>query len=324
MAYEISVGDLEQSLRRAAADRLERAIEALAAKKGDVGEHIHTARTSLKRARTVARLVRDDIGEAAFRKEDRAMRDAGRALSAARDATVLTAALEALCARYEAERGALGPALAALHEQKERSLADHGSDEAGLAQIARSLGEVRERVSGWQLRRGGWKAIAGGLGRAYRQGRRYLRRAYAIEADDEGDARGAGEALAWAEPFHELRKQVKDLTYQARLLRPLWEPLMRAEEDELSALGDALGELHDLAVLHETARRDPGRAGGAETAARLMALVERRARAIRAEIRPAAARVFAERPRDRVRRMRTWFRAAAAEAEAARDAGVAS
>lgn len=315
MSYELSIEHLEESARRAAADRIDRAIEALGATDGDAAEHIHDARTALKRARTVARLVRDEIGEAAFRRDDQALRDAGRALSHARDASVTTASLEALLKRFPGDREALAPAAAALGERRAQSLADHALDEARRAEIRRGLVEVRERLGSWKLRPRGWKVIEGGVARAYRQGRRCFRRAAEVDVAAGAGVVG-GDAPAWAEPFHDLRKRVKDLTYQARLLRPLWPTLMRAEEDALEALGDDLGELHDLAVLDDLARRHPDALGGAEVAGRLLALVDLRAAKIRASIRPAAARVFAERPRDRARRLKACFRAALAEATA--------
>jgi CHAD domain-containing protein len=49
--------------------------------------------------------------------------------------------------------------------------------------------------------------------------------------------------------FHEWRKQVKYLRYQIQLLRPMWLGPLDALTRGLHALGDYLGEDHDLVVL---------------------------------------------------------------------------
>ena len=51
---------------------------------------------------------------------------------------------------------------------------------------------------------------------------------------------------------------MKDLWYQQRLLEETWPGVMKAQAKEAKKLSKLLGEDHDLAVLAETLRTDPG------------------------------------------------------------------
>src|SRR5436305_14370843 len=62
-------------------------------------ERIHTARKHLKRARANLRLLRNTVREAAYTRENTALRDAARPLSSVRDAKVLVETLDALLDR---------------------------------------------------------------------------------------------------------------------------------------------------------------------------------------------------------------------------------
>ena len=59
-------------------------------------EQIHRARKDMKAARATLRLLRPLLSKAAYQRENHALRDAARALSAARDDTVLVKSLEEL------------------------------------------------------------------------------------------------------------------------------------------------------------------------------------------------------------------------------------
>src|SRR6201999_1755839 len=79
--------DAGTGVRRVIASRLEkgpgRRREPL---DGDaLAEAIHGARKDLKKARAALRLVREELGEDIFKRENVALRDAARLLSASRD-----------------------------------------------------------------------------------------------------------------------------------------------------------------------------------------------------------------------------------------------
>src|SRR5919106_3312410 len=62
---------------------------------------VHEARKDLKKLRSVLRLVRHEVGDDLYRRENARFRDAGRALSGARDAQVKLETLAALRERFD-------------------------------------------------------------------------------------------------------------------------------------------------------------------------------------------------------------------------------
>ena len=105
---------------------------------------------------------------------------------------------------------------------------------------------VRDRLPSWPLDDLGFDDLAPGFRRAYRRGRKAMR-ALDHAPSDEG--------------FHEWRKRVKDHRYHLELLRDLWPAQMKARRGEVKALGELLGDEHDLTVLRATlsAERQPFR-----------------------------------------------------------------
>jgi len=61
--------------------------------------NVHEARKAIKKARATLRLLRNALPAATYRRENEALRNAARPLSATRDAKVLIDALDALAAR---------------------------------------------------------------------------------------------------------------------------------------------------------------------------------------------------------------------------------
>src|SRR5688572_14209374 len=82
---------------RIARDQNASILRSLEEKRADCqSEAIHNARTSVKKVRSLLRLVCDDLGKRVFKRENQTYRDIGRKLSAARDTLVLTKTLERL------------------------------------------------------------------------------------------------------------------------------------------------------------------------------------------------------------------------------------
>ena len=82
-----------QGIRRMAEGQANDALEQLG-KRGE--KTVHEARKDLKKMRALLRLVRADLGKRTYRSENQRYRDAGRRLSAARDAEVKLETLSAL------------------------------------------------------------------------------------------------------------------------------------------------------------------------------------------------------------------------------------
>jgi CHAD domain-containing protein len=298
MAYELDLeSGVRRSLPRAYGETLKKARAALAAHSTS-SEPVHEARTGVKRARALLRLVRQDIERSRFRRENGALRGAGRALSAVRDAVILVDALDGLLDRASDEdRSSLAPLRAALVDQRDRRLMESGDL---IAEAERALDGARDRASHLTLGHRGWKALAPGLERAYRRGRDRFDHAYATGRDED---------------FHALRKAVKDLAHQARFLRPIDEPALRAEEDRLKTLGRLLGDDHDLTVLTAIERRSGEDADPAVTE-RLGTLAAKRKVELREEAWKIAERFFTEAEGPRLARLEAAYRGARARTAA--------
>jgi CHAD domain-containing protein len=200
-------------------------------------EQIHNIRRDLKRSRAGLRLLRPIIGRRTYMRENEALRDAARPLSAARDAKVVMDTLHGLL-----ESGATPSqrkVLQTLHTRLEN--ARQAAREALLADdtlggSADALERVWERVDRWRIARKGIPRVLAGLERVYRRGR---------------DAFAKVEEDPSAENLHEWRKQVKYLGNAMAVLNPsnacaLGKPMKRA-----AAVASALGDDHDLVVLNE-------------------------------------------------------------------------
>ena len=285
--------DAATGVRRAIVARLEKAADRLREPlDGDaLAEAIHGSRKDLKKARAALRLVREELGEKAFKRENRELRDAARLLSASRDAEVKLATLDRL---VEGDAGDVPPGPAALW--REALVADRDrivdADANGTEAAVAAIEAVIARAPEWTLHHSGWKLLAPGLDTAYTDGRE------------------AFEALPAAPSFeavHELRKRGKDLWYQLRLLRDAWTPVLEPTAEEIHEFTDLLGDHHDLAVLGEDleGREEIGSAHKNV----LRELIDVEQRGLLDEAIGLGERIYAEKPTAFGRRLRAYWRA---------------
>jgi CYTH domain-containing protein/CHAD domain-containing protein len=285
--------DAATGVRRAIVARLEKAAERLREPlDGDaLAEAIHGARKDLKKARAALRLVREEVGEETFKRENVALRDAARLLSASRDAEVKLETLEAL---VEGGAGDAPPGPTALWRDALTADRDRIVEAEGdqIETAVEEIEAVASRAPEWPLRHTGWKLLSPGLDTAYTEGR---------DAFEALPARPSFEAV------HELRKRGKDLWYQLRLLRDAWPAVLEPTAEEIHELTDLLGDHHDLAVLAEDLE---GREEiGAADAKILRALIAAEQHALLIDGLSLGERVYAEKPGPFARRLRAYWRA---------------
>jgi CYTH domain-containing protein/CHAD domain-containing protein len=285
--------EADTGVRRVILARLEKAAERLReAGDGDaLDEAIHGARKDLKKARAALRLVREELGEKVFKRENRALRDAARLLSASRDATVKLETLEAL---IEGDAGDVPPGPAALWRDALTADRDRTVEaEADQSDAAvEAIETVIERSHGWKLHHSGWKLIAPGLDTAYSEGRD----AFEALGDEPG-----------FEAVHELRKRGKDLWYQVRLLRDAWEPVLEPTAEEIHEFTDLLGDHHDLAVLADDL--DGRDEIGSAHKNVMYELIASEGASLLSDARSLGARVYAEAPKAHLKRLRGYWHA---------------
>ncbi|MEO6741824.1 MAG: CHAD domain-containing protein [Chthoniobacteraceae bacterium] len=116
-----------------------------------------------------------------------------------------------------------------------------------------------------------WADVMAGYLWSYRAGRKALK---------------ACERERTPKSFHELRRPVKDLFYQSQVLQPL--DGMKHRRSAADRLGDRLGEMNDLHLLHARAKKS--RSSDA------LKHIAKKQRALKPAIFKAAAKLFAERP----------------------------
>src|SRR4029453_4660084 len=139
--------------------QVEKALGALDGRRPLTDETVHDARKRLKRARAGLRLLRAALGNRAYRRENRALRDAARPLSEARDAKVLVETFDEL----ELD-GATNTRRFRTTLVTQRKEAKHKAQNP--RRVASVLGELRssrKRVGRVRMRRHGWSAIGPGL-----------------------------------------------------------------------------------------------------------------------------------------------------------------
>jgi|SRR5829696_534334 len=240
-AYRLLPGEpAGPGVRRILAAQVDDAITQLRSEAGsEPADAVHEARKDIKKIRSALRLVRDDLGDKPWRRENDHYREVARGLSGFRDAEILVEALDDLTERFAQDEHRFD-ALREQLEKENRAAHDDGSLEAAMVQASAGLAAGRSRIEGLPLEADCWELIASGLHRTYRRGRKRLR---TVEEE------------ATVANLHELRKRVKDLWYQLRLIRDADEQVLGALADHAHDLSDHLGDDHDLALLHETVQR---------------------------------------------------------------------
>jgi hypothetical protein len=291
-------------MKRMALAQLDLAIELVQGKEDVPSEQaVHDTRKALKRVRALVRLLREELGEQAFARENGALRDIARRLAGARDAEVMASTLERLLhngherrsARRDAAKlrrrrpvGELRVQLAAERDRAtKRGLGDAAARDATLGELY----AVRRRVMAWGLpERPGFQLTEPGLRRLYRQGRRRYGRALRAKPRD-------------TRALHQWRKRVKDLRYAAQMLG-LRELAGRADD-----LQERLGEEHDLALLAaRVSAPDSPLAGGGKRRSRarkgVLKLIARRRARLRKQALREGRRLYEHKPKRFAKRMR--------------------
>jgi CHAD domain-containing protein len=282
MAYRLRrKQSVKRNLRAVASDQIDKALDEIADASLDREETVHQVRKRSKKLRGLVRLVRPAFDD--YARENRLLRDAARDLSDVRDAHVLLETFDELLDYFDdqVDPSAFASARRALVRQREQTMRGDADLDQRLERFATRMRQARARAADWKLDDSGFAAIGGGLEKTYRRGRKAMRKAYA----EPSGAR-----------FHEWRKRVKYHWYHLRLLRRLWPDLMNGYCRTADELSDLLGDEHDLVVLRETLRENPGAYGDRRSVEALIGLVDRRREMLQAEAHRLGSRLYAEKP----------------------------
>ncbi|HLH03555.1 MAG TPA: CHAD domain-containing protein [Bryobacteraceae bacterium] len=274
---------IEENVRRIAHEEIDSAVDLLsrvAPRKRD--ESVHEARKSIKKTRALLRLVAPELGKT-FNQENKRFRDTGHQLSVLRDAAALLETVGHIEEQLGAslDRRLLATVRRGLQRQK-RELEHQFTRSKTIPRAASALRAAAKRIRGWPLGADGFEAIAPGLKRSYRDGRRALKR-----AQQKRDIVS----------YHDLRKRVKDHWYHVRLLESIWTEVMQAHEASLKELETWLGEDHNVSVLREKLEENPDHFGGEQTVRVFLALADQYQKELQEKALALAERVYVEKPR---------------------------
>ncbi len=275
---------MHEGITRVVGFQLDLALSALE-RMGDevrvVDAGVHEVRRTLKRVRALLRLVRSGIRKRRFRSEIRQLGEAGRQLSAVRDASVLVET--ARLVRSVVAPSLRGDAIKLTRRLGRRRgrllrsvLGQGGSGDA----VAVQLRAASDGLPDWRIR-GGRPVIEAGLRASYAAGRAQRRRA-ARRMDGE--------------VHHKWRKRAKDLRHQLEFLQGAWPALLGASTQEMHRLTDLLGVANDITVLLAALERDDGLTRGLGEPADLAAAAAAERGRLWAEAGSLGRRLYAEQP----------------------------
>ena len=229
---------------------------------------IHDLRVGLKRLRAWLQLLRPALGrQVDVALANRRLRDAGRMLSASRDAQVLSKTLRRIQARTKGKSA--------------RRIEQWRGELAELQQQAIPWDTVRTELAlcAHMLHGVDWRAVSPDelrdrLQESYRRSRRLSRQALRRRRLDD-------------ERLHDFRKSVKRLAYQVEYLDQVFGRRHRCGGG-LTLAGQNLGEVNDLLLLRRWLRDK-----GQKPDSKLLKLVNKEIRARHAGVRKQCAELFA-------------------------------
>ena len=291
MGFRLKSGQsVSNEIRRIVLQQLDRATSELTSI-GDPesDEAIHDARRRVKKIRAIIRLVRPVLDKE--HRADPALRQVSKLLAPVADGQGVIDTLNQMIKRYRRE---LPPKMA---EAIRSDLVDRGrridtqaSKEGVLEKAQMTLRAERQRVKKWKISADGFRAVAPGLKASVRR------------------ARGAM-VDAWLHPtashHHTWRRHVKNHWFHVRLLGARCGYRLQSYQRQLEALDGILGEYHNLVLLHEVLVSDSTLSR--REVARCLRIVERYQRALRRNAQVLGMRIYDEKPRRFVRRVkRLW------------------
>lgn len=295
MSFQLKTDEsMSQGVKRVVRSEIEDALEQLRANDQNEEETVHETRKTFKKVRAALRLVRDELGDTVYRRENFLFRDAARPLTEVRDAKILIEALDHLTEHFstEIEAGKFAKVREALVAKQQTVTQRVLKEHRAFATVADEVAPAIDRIPDWTIGHMGWSAVGRGLKRTYRAGHRAL---------------AAAEKESSMENLHEWRKQAKYLWHQLQLLESAW--ISREEDlgDEVHTLTQILGDDHDLAVLRWLVFSDSITYGGEDVAQSLIAFIDRRRADLQRQAFVCGQHIYRDSPKDFTKRIkRGW------------------
>jgi CHAD domain-containing protein len=252
-------------------------------------ERAHEARKQLKQARAALRLLRTELGDTVYRRENRVLRDASRTISPLRDAKAQVEVLTAIRDRYPRELPCreLAPLENRLLGKLERTRRRINATAPTLRRATRSLEKSRQRLRSITRKHLKTGPVRKGLRKIYAKARETL----AIAKEE-----------ATPELLHDWRKKTKYLYNAVKALDVPTGSTTGAIGKRALRLGDWLGEEHDLVLLsHELRAHSDGLIPSIQHA--LKSAIHHRRTRLQEKAFKLGAKTYAGRPKKAIRRV---------------------
>jgi CHAD domain-containing protein len=255
-------------------------------------EAIHDARRRVKKIRAVIRLVRPVLDKA-YRALDADMRDVSHLLAPVADGQGVIDTLNELGRRYskvlptKTVNSLRIDLIARGRRIDARTSANHI-----LEQVQRTLRAERALVRRWRLTAEEFDAVGPGLKESVRRAR---------------DAMIAAWIHPTADRHHAWRRRVKDHWFHVRLLEARCGNHLITHQRRLEALDGVLGEYHNLMLLRDVLVTDS--ALTRQETAQCLRVIARYQRTLRRHAQVLGIRIYSEKPRRFVRRVRRLWQA---------------
>jgi CHAD domain-containing protein len=253
-------------------------------------EAIHDARKRVKKIRAVIRLVRPVLDKTC-RAEDSELRRVHQMLAPVADGHGVVEMLDALARRYK--KSLPRKTVASMHANllaREKRIGSETAAAHVLQQASHALRVERRHVRHWRLKEEGFGAVEEGLKESVRRARKAM-------------------MTVWRRPtahhYHTWRRHVKAHWFHVRLLEGRCGNHLMRYQRQLEALDGVLGEYHNLILLRDLMVTD-GSLSRQETA-QCLRVIARYQRRLRLHAHVLGARIYTEKPRRFVRRVkRLW------------------
>lgn len=297
MSFKLRAGEaLGDGIHRIAEKEIVKVREyANGSTQGSRDEMVHEVRKSLKKLRTLLRLVRPAVGRRTYQRANIAFRDTSRPLTEVRDAAIL---VEALDKTTKGQRpGARARSFGNVRKElvrHQRDVRDKVLTEEGAFRLVDSaMKDALDRLDDWADVKDKWSSVEEGVQRVYRRARR---------------AFAAARQTPTVEHLHEWRKQSRYLRHQLELLRGLKPAVLGPLASRTDHLGELLGDDHDLAMLRREVAGDPERFGGPQAIASLLGRIDHRREKLEGLAISIGRTIFKRAPNDFVGRLHRYWR----------------
>lgn len=293
MAYHFKIHEtVKTGVARIAQYQVNKAIDEIDNKDLDPHETVHQVRKRCKKLRGLIRLIRPAFSH--YKEENIYFRDAARELSYIRDAQSIIESVDILSesAAGKVDHETLPLIRSQLTARRREITEDTELIDDKLEDFRRKMVDALERIDTWQVNGEGFEAIAPGLQKTYKRGRKGLLKAYDNPTKEQ---------------FHDWRKRVKYHWYHTRLLGDIWPDMMEVHRKSLDKLSDILGDEHDLAVLKETLEKEKDRFKDIKELERIFTVIDQRRAQLQQQAKALGELLYAEKKKHLASRFSSYW-----------------